>query len=129
MARSAHFEGGRNTLTRVFPAGADGANIVGVMPKDGKVKVVRVHGDADETDLTAQVRVYAQDGSGPTNITAAHDVDADFTSAQTARAGTEIPISDQEAADLLVDQLVEVNFGSTSGSVGEIAVLVGFDPR
>lgn len=129
MARSAHYEGGLNTITRVFPAGASGSNTIGVMPKDGRIVRVRFHGDATESDLVARVAIRNQDGSSAGNITANTDLDAAFTSADAALAGVDAGLQGGVLLEAKEFQALRVVFTTTSGSVGEIAVLVQFDPR
>lgn len=129
MARSAHYEGGLNTITRVFPVGADGDVLVGIMPKNGKISRVRFHGTADETDLSAQVFVRDLTGANPTAITTVTDLDAVFNDAATAHAGVEAVLQNQAARDAKDTQAVTLAITSAVGSVGELGVVVNFEPR
>lgn len=130
MSYSATYEGGLNTITRVFDAGTTtGGRIVGIVPKDGKITRVRFHGSDAETDLTAQVFVRAPAGQPATQITPPTDLAAAFTSVAAAHAGVEANLINQLERDAKAYQSITVLLTTAAGSVGEVAVVVQFEPR
>lgn len=130
MSYSASFEGGLNTVTRVFPPGATGTsgNIVGIMPKNGKIVRVRVHGTVAETLSDVRISTRFVDGSNGPAITDT-TFDVNFASVNAAFTGVDLPLTtDQAALGLKARQAMTLVIG-TGTAIGDLAVVIQFEPR
>lgn len=127
MSYSAHYEGGLNTISRVFPAGTTSGHLVGKMPKNGKIVRVRYSGRAAETGLSAVMRARTLDGTGVEILTLSTDIS--FATVAAAYVGVEATFlsTAQAHRDAKDNQALDVLFTGTT--VGEVLVEVSFEPR
>lgn len=136
MTYSAFFEGGKGSIQGVAALGTGAVTtqtkIVGVVPKDLKVKDIRFYGQAAVTGtLTAEVFARTSAGAaGNTLQSAATDIA--FASAAAGKTGVAASLTDT-VANLSIDedQLIEVVVTATSVTAGpgDLGVKVEFEPR
>lgn len=126
MARSAHYEGGLNTISSSRSGTA--TFIVGALPKKGRIVRVRFHsGDVPGVGATADVVVWSADGAVSTSLTGVVDLAAALSTAAVARQGFEAALIAPQAALSVADgQLVEVIQASVTS---QLLVEVAFEPR